>query len=118
MTTFTKDMLRTGVRVVTAKGKAFIYIEDLNSFVGEQTARSLGSYDNTLQHLGNTNDTVCEIYRGYVFDLFLNIDALGTFIWKREDKSPEQIQLDLLLKQISELNAQAIKLQEIINVKA
>lgn len=48
------------------------------------------------------------------FDIFYHNDGFEE-IWQRVDKTPEQVELDKLMSQISELQKQAEKLQEVVN---
>jgi hypothetical protein len=122
MTTFTKDMLRTGMRVKYSNDQIAIVLKDIGILAMDDGFNFLSHLDDHLQDKDNDDNTewsIDSVYEGYEGNSnILDLKNLGTLIWKREDKSPEQIQLGVLLKQISELNAQATKLQEIINVKA
>ncbi|WP_443698970.1 hypothetical protein [Pseudomonas sp.] len=123
MTTFTKDMLRTGMRIKYNNGQVAIVLKDIGVLGMHDGFNNLSHLNDSLKDTEQFDDQVDwdveSVWKGYENNAkVLNFKALGDFIWKREEKSPEQLQLDILLKQISELNTQATKLQEIINVKA
>jgi hypothetical protein len=122
MTTFTKDMLRTGMRVKYNNDQTAMVLKDIGILAMDGGFNFLSHLDDDIQDKDNNDNTewsIDSVYEGYEGNSnILDLKNLGKLIWKREDKSPEQVQLDILLKQISELNTQANKLQETINVKA
>jgi hypothetical protein len=122
MTVFTKDMLRTGMRIKYNNEQVAIVLKDigvLGMATGFNKLTHLNEHLKDVDAMSDKEWDVESVWKGFEANAnVLNLKALGDLIWKREDKSPEQTQLDILLKQISELNTQATKLQEIINVKA
>ena len=117
---FTKAMLKTGMRVVHGKhsrddAKICIVVKDLNKIMfADGSWNYLSSYAEDLTMSGGIWD-ITEVYDcpdSKVLDFTVNSQPL---LWKRVDTTEEQKQLDILMKQITDLQTQAEKLQVLIN---
>ena len=117
--TFTKADLRTGMRVVHGKHPRHtqldaIVVRDLGQVLFKDGGYNyLDSYDNNLGQQGSVWD-ITEVYdvpmRGV-----LDFNVKGDLLWKLEKQTPEQKQLQVVMTKISELQAHAKNLQELIN---
>lgn len=112
-----KSDLKTGMRVVHGNHpratEPCIVVNDLNKILFKDGGYNIiNSYNEDLKDGGVWDIT--EIYAVPERDI-LNFDVKGDLLWKREEKTPEQIQLDKVMNQIIELQKQAQQLQELIN---
>lgn len=112
-----KSDLKTGMRVVHGRHprrtEAAIVVSDLGKIMFKD-----GSYNYLHSYYGDLKCSdvwdITEVYAAPARDV-LNFDVKGDLLWKREEKTPEQIQLDKVMNQITELQKQASQLQELIN---
>ena len=108
---FSKADLRTGMKVVLRNEMKYIVMLDVN---GEDlfTNRDFGlmrfyTYQENLtckpELICNNRDwDIVEVYRAHNNSLALDTESLGNLLWKREEKSPEQIAYEQLQAQIAD----------------
>ena len=114
---FTKDMLRTGMRVIYNNGQVAIVLKDINVLISKDGFCLLNHLDSDMCYDHQHNQwSVKAVHEGYTANSdVLNFSDLGKLLWKREVQTPEQKQLQEVMTKISELQSQAEKLQELIN---
>lgn len=117
----TKGDLKTGMRVVTADGWFGICLlnlggERMDIVASGNDYLNIDSMKDDMTCEGATGCTVVEVYaQPSNRRCMLDPDVKGELLWKRETKSPAQIELESLQMKISELQDQATKLQELIS---
>lgn len=119
MNTFTKSNLKTGMRILTESGTEYmVFLDAAHSYGlgGKDCVVSIVKGDTTWNPLHYIDDSeIIEVKQAaHPFDFLWDWEGYET-IWKREEKTPEQIQLDKVMDQIAELQKQAQELQELIN---
>jgi hypothetical protein len=119
--TMKKSDLKSGMRVLTHSQRLGIVLKDIGvlAWIGGGYT-NLTSYREDLKYLGPS-----EMYSGMdihiVFEGFtqdsdvLNFNETGVLLWDRREKTPEQIQLDIVIEKIAELQTQASELQNLVN---
>jgi hypothetical protein len=104
---FTKDMLKTGMRLVTREGEVRVFFKNMwilhqqkedgviTNKNGQYT--SISYYEDSLKHSHNDRYDIVEIYSGAESDkleLMMDFDFKGSLLWKREEKSKAEIKLE------------------------
>lgn len=112
-----KSDLRTGMRVVHGKhprqeGYAIVVCDLDKIFFKSGGWNSLQTYNDDLTGSCSSWD-ITEVYDVPDYSV-LNFEVAGELLWRRETKSAEQIQLDVLQEKIVELTREAEKLQKLV----
>lgn len=104
---FTKDSLKTGMRVVLRDGRTFIVMKDVDGvgyIVSESCHNPLDYYTEGLEEkYGSTRLDIVEVYSFSSQSGLLNLREKGTLLWKRE--TPEQ-------KRVKEINEEIKALEK------
>lgn len=115
-----KNDLKTGMRVVTQDGWSGIYLclENRTIIVSENDYLDVDGIDDKLLCQGVDSCNIVEIYaQPKTLSKMLDPSVRGDLVWKRQEKSEEQIQLEKITAQIDELKSQADKLQSLMKNK-
>lgn len=115
--TMKKGDLKTGMRVVTADGwfGICLNLEGKNVIVSEKDYLFIDTMTDDMTYKDASGCNVVEVYglpKSYLH--MINPNVKGDLLWKRDQKTEEQKQLDILLEQITDLQKQAEKLQSIV----
>jgi len=116
-----KSDLKSGMRIVHGKHDrhedqfAIVVVDTGKIFFADGGWNYLDSYEEDLTRGSGVWD-ITEVYDAPDHGM-LNFDVKGDLLWKRETKTPEQIQLDKITAQIAELSDQADKLQSLMKNK-
>ena len=116
---FTKDMLRTGMRVVHRNGMVGIVFKD----VGVISYGSVAGY-NSLKGFEYFEESSCEddvdyaylidrVYEGYQDSFIINFNKLGELIWERKEETEQQKQIQELQETIKKAQDQIERLQKL-----
>lgn len=114
---FTKADLVAGKHVFKTRSGLYNLVIQAQSGLGgvnlsgKEYFGSLTSYAGDLLHLNYNDLDIVEIYELSYPDVFGCLKEKLKSIWKREEKTEAQIQLEKLQQQITELQAQANKLK-------
>ena len=106
--------MKTGMRVMTADGwfGICLNLEGKNVIVSEKDYLFI---DAMRDDMTCENASGCNVVEGYDLPTsylhMINPNVKGDLLWKREQKTEEQKQLDILMQQITDLQKQAEKLQ-------
>lgn len=121
---FTKEDLKTGMRVTCRNRERFIVLKDVNILAQDSSQQEFGylfldSYSENLvfQDKGESKWDVMEIVAfpvNHTDVLNLNARHKETFLWKRVEKSETQIQIEGLEAIIKQAQEQINKLKESI----
>lgn len=108
---FTKDMLRTGMRVVHRNGDVGIVLKDIKCIAEQDGFCNLANYSESLSyHNSDRRITskwdIVKVYEGFTLDnRILDFKSFGCLIWERKEETEQQ-------KQIRELEETIKKAQE------
>ena len=114
-----KEMLKNGMRVKCRNGSMWTYIDGYFTQIGEGTPRL--SYLNTIESwaddLSPFNDkqsewVVVEISKAPHISIYFDYTKVTPVIWKREEKSEVEKQLEEIQATIESLTKQVIELEE------
>jgi len=127
-----KSDLKTGMKLITATGGEYIVLLDLvssytdknhksenknilvNPKHGTYSWTSFDSLDENLLGISRLEHDVVEVLvPQHPYDVFYLHNGYKS-IWKREQKSESQIQLEQVMLKLSELQNEAQRLQEIV----
>lgn len=106
-----KDMLQNGVRVKLRNGLMYTYIDGYFANInttkdGLSYLSEVESWTNDLhyhKYVAESEWDVMEIFaKVNIYDYFNN-EIKGRSIWKREEKTPEQIELEALQQQAQDI---------------
>ena len=126
MSTFTKDDLKTGHLVVSREGGEYVVFKD--SANAHNTHKSvmvnlnedynwatLEDYDDTLKYLEDTEYDIMEVYlQSHPYSFVHEYEAdKRQLLWKREEKSEKDLQIEELQATITQAQEQISKLKEI-----
>lgn len=105
---FTKADLRSGHKVVFRSGETFVVflnVQDKNSNVlsGEESWLDFSHINDDLTATFSTDCDIVEVWNNPVYDL--TSDRKYNLVWKREEKSPEQLAYEQLQAQIADEEA-------------
>lgn len=110
---FTKNDLKTGMRVVRPCGKVGLIVKDLD-IISYEDGRyvDLSSYteDMTYKYAALREFDIDTVYSGTTTSYLMDLKQLGKLLWKREEKSPEQIEAENITKEIESLK---LRLEEL-----
>lgn len=116
---FTKDMLRTGMRVVHRNGMVGIVFKD----VGVISYGPVAGF-NSLKNYEYFEESFCEdevdyaylvdkVYAGYQDGYIINFNKLGELIWERKEETEQQRQIRELQDTIKKAQEQIENLQKL-----
>lgn len=112
---FTKDILRTGMRVVHRNGKIGIILKDIDVIALENGYNSVKSYsDRLLVHFYDDGWDIMKVYEGYQNNRkVIDFNELGELIWERKEETEQQKQIRELQETIKKAQEQIEKLQKL-----
>lgn len=108
---FTKSDLKTGMRVVHRNGEVGIVVKDLDVIIFKSGRNSLQNYTEDLLNSVHHAYDISEVHLTSI-GYFLDLEVLGDLLWKREEKSPEQIEAEAISKEISVLQSRLDELSK------
>lgn len=115
---FTKDMLRTGMRVVHRNGEVGIVFKDVSTIGYKDGFDCLKGYDENLYILerdwdGCADWDIMKVYDGYSQHTnLINFNKLGELIWERKEETEQQKQIRELQETIKKAEEQIEKLKK------
>lgn len=114
---FTKNDLKTGMRVVHRNERVGIVLKDGGIIYYPACSTETLSFFTNISSLEDGLSSrlfeawdIIEVYSGYLDGWIMNIKELGDLLWKREEKSPEQIEAEKIAKEIESLK---LRLEEL-----
>lgn len=111
---FTKDMLRTGMRVVHRNGKVGIILKDIDVIALENGYNNVESYsDRIIVHSYDESWDIMKVYGGYQNNRkVLDFNELGQLVWERKEETEQQKRIRELQETIKKAQYQLEELKE------
>lgn len=114
--TFTKDQLKVGMRVVIRDGRTLAVSPETTIGKEGSAITSLRNYTRDLKSTSEEGYDVMEVWEGPELAAdFFDMDKKGALLFKRVEKTAEDLKKEAQLKDIAELEARLADLKSKIN---